>query len=215
MDSYEISKKGSIKANKVPYKTTSKRIRQDKIRIAIAASLATTLAVSLLINSGNKISDGINKYTSFKIVSEIAQEDKKGDLLSESTYMVNPSENIYAYSTENLAKELMKLEPVYFDLALYDVYSNMKYKDKNMKDLMSDIIFELEKIKDTNPSLYFKLKDVKTFEDYLKKIKCINKNGEISLDKYNEYGEFLNSYYKDSLKFNLSERKEESNGKRR
>lgn len=201
--SYDINqqiieaKNKSIRKKPISYKTYVKRVKT----IAISSALATILSFSVISNVTTNINDAINKSSvNTSINNMVAEEKRGGDLLSKYSYIVDYSKGTYAYDTNNLSKRVIKVDPQYFDLVIYNVYSYMEYKNNNLDEFFKDINFNLENIKETNPEVYYKMKDVDSFESYLRKLKFINEDGSISIEKYESYGNTLNELYKDIIK---------------
>jgi len=193
---YSDSINKSIKRRSVPYKTYKKYVKI----FAATTALATILTCSLVTN----ISKDITEYQNSKVVSNgivqmISPEKKYNDILDKYTYYVG-TEGHYAYNTSALAEELVHVEPEYFDIVIFNIYTNMNYKSTNIDNLFININIQIKNVKETNPELYYKMKDVETFEDYLKKLKLVDQDGNISIEKYERYGNYLNELHKEAIK---------------
>lgn len=191
------SKNKSIGKKTISYNTHKKRTRA----VAISTALATVLSMSVISSVKDMTKDLMNEISVNNSISDMVSTDKTGsDLVSKYSYIVDRSTGDYAYDTYGLSKEVLKISPTYFDLVIYDIYNNMIYKNRNLDELFIDININLDSIIETNPEVYYKMRDVKSFEDYLKKLRLVDKEGNVSIEKYEEYGNFLNETYKNVIK---------------
>ena len=72
-------------------------------------------------------------------------------------------------------------------------------RNSAVNELFDSLKFYLDRIKDTNPELYYKLKGVNSFDDYLKKLGLVDKEGKVSYEKYEELGDTLTKLQRESL----------------
>lgn len=189
----------SLDSRTVTYKTYKKNM---KIFVTTTA-LATILACSLLGNTIEKMTDKIEKHSNEKsisnsVVTMMSPDKSTWNILNLYKYTVD-SEGHFAYNFDKLSEDLIKIQPHYFDVVLFNIYSNMQYRSSNIDTLFNRIHYNLELKKEEYPELYYKMHEVKTFEDYLKKNKFINEDGSISKEKYEIYGHGLNEIYKEVL----------------
>ena len=199
-ESYNIkneSIKKSVGKKPITYKTHKRALKT----IAIATALATVLSVSAINNIADKVEDISNTRSVNSSINRIVAPEKRGsNILSKYSYIVNPADGTYAYNLDGIAKEIIHMEATYFDLTIYNIYSYMQERNRNIDDLFFNINFAIDNIKESNPEVYYKMKDINTFEDYLRKLKFVDENNNVSVEKYETYGNTLNELYKDIIK---------------
>ena len=189
----ENAKKNSIKTKEIDYEPHIKNlgIRFVAGSMGVIITVLSTLTIAGIIKLKNKVEeDKLSNEIDYAIVQMIAPEENYASSISYSARRID--ENNYACDVNLLAREFVQCSPEYFDLLIYNAYNNMEYNRlKNMNDLFIEVFHQTYNLETTNPELFYKLKDVKTFEDYLKKIKCINEKGDISIEKFEQYGKNL------------------------
>lgn len=206
------SKKGSIGRKSIPYRIHVKRIRT----MGISAALAGILATSMIVGTSNTISKINNQSSVDSSLRQMIVKDKKyGSILDKYTYRVGNGEH-YAYNLSKVADDLVKCSPDDFDVILFSIYNDMQYKSNNLEDLFSCINVSVSRIEEENPELYYRMKDINSFDDYLRKLNLVDKDGTPSVDKYIKYGAYMNKLQKDAFKQEADRIKseEKSNGKR-
>lgn len=161
---------------------------------SFVTALATVLTMSVTLALAKQVKKNNAQYKVDKSVVKIIEGENTGNIVTKHTYRVNGGKD-YAYNIYGMAEDIINVDPSYLDIVLFSAYKNMKYKDDNLDELFSCINRSLESIKDTNPEVYYKLKDVKTFADYLKKLRLVDKDGNILEEAYLTYGENLNATY--------------------
>ena len=202
MESYETSKNKSVKNTSIEYKPKKKKLNIRFLACALAVLLGLAVFLShigILINdivNDIKTKSNIDK----SIVYMIDSESDIANIIEYITYRIKDGKNNHAYNVETLAHKIVNLDIKYIDLIIYNAYDNMQYnRTKNMDELiksLSNYTYGLESI---NPEVYYKLNGLYSFEDYLKDIGCVDGNGEISLEKYNEYGKSLYNLHEEAL----------------
>lgn len=185
----------SVKKAEMDYKPSKKAFSLKIIAgaMAVILTIGGTLSLKKLFDE-SITADKIDSA----IVQMIAPESERGDAIAYSTYRIGANE--YAYNVNLLAREFVQCDPQYMDLLIYNAYDNMRYNKKNnMDDLINEMFCETYNLKEEKPELYYKFNDIRDFDSYLKKIKCIDENGEPSIEKYNEYGQSLYELHVDYL----------------
>jgi len=187
----------SVKERVVKFSTYKRGLRF----FSISTALATILTMSIAISAYNKNKDYNEQVEVDKYITEQLGNEQFGDIVSMYKYRVNNNEG-FAYDLYRMSEKIVEVDPAYFDIVIYSAYKNMEYKDGNLDDLFNEINRKLENIKETNPEIYYKMKDVKSFEDYLRKLKFVDKEGNIVIEAYETYGEGLNESHNKTIKNN-------------
>lgn len=200
---YEQAQGKSVKKIEMEYKPKKKKLN---IRF-LAGSLAVLLGVTSFISYvsslvKNTVEEEITKYNVDKnIVQMIDSESNLGNIISYITYKLKDGTNNYAYNTEALARKIVNLDAKYIDLIIYNAYDNMQYnRTINMNELIKNLSNYTYGLESINPEVYYKLNGLYSFDDYLKDINCVDENGNVSLEKYNDYGKSLYKLHESALK---------------
>ena len=193
---YQNAKANSINKTIQKYEPKKKKF---PIKI-IASALAVVLTITAGISSINTYKEHANINS--QLVEMVMPQYDGGNIMSHSSERTINNDGFY-YDTSKLARNIVKCDPEYFDLIIYNAYENMDYgREKNMNQLFEDLRTYSYNISETNPELFYKIQNIKDFNDYLVKIKCVDENNQPSLKKYKKNGEYLYEYFEESLEKN-------------
>ena len=208
----ENARKNSITQTKTAYKPKKKNVKLSLIAAATAVAISiTSISLAYGIGSGYKrYEDIITKQSIDKyMITMIAPETNYRNIISyikESTN--NPKDyyhNEYWYNTDVLSREIIKCDYKYIDIIIYNAYDNMLKETRNMN--MDKLIYSLRNytssLEETYPEIYYKFHDISSFDEYLIKIGCVDKNNNPSIEKYEKYGRTLYTTQMDSLSYEV------------
>ena len=128
-------------------------------------------------------------YITNATIIAIKNDKLRDSVLAEPRSIVDSQRYInengyYIYSERGVAIEILKQED--FDLTLYGVYKDVTSdKDKKITK-MNEIIGEMSSIIANNPQYDRGIQLPGSFDEYLQERGCVDENGQVSLDKYEQ-----------------------------
>lgn len=153
------------------YKITAQQLKVGVVTTFLAAAIAVTGMVKVIEKGVENIQDRI-------AISSVCEE--YSTIVSDNTHRTQKKDN-YWHDPRGIAIDILQAEDR--DLAIYSVYSNIDY---NRTKNMTDIFNEIDRVILNNPEYYSDIPLYGGYENYLKNMGCVDKKGNISVEKYRE-----------------------------
>ena len=195
----ETSKKGSINVKNQVFRIQRKNLKKMLTASALSGVIVASVVVPGLGNINNMFKKGLDQYAVNKSIATMLHPENSKTVTGNYTYIVDRSTGAYSYQYDDIAKDMLNCKAENFDLVMYRVYKDMINRNSAVNELFDSLKFYLDRIRDTNPELYYKLKGVNSFDDYLRKLGLVDKEGKVSYEKYEELGDTLTKLQRESL----------------
>lgn len=160
----------------VNYRGDRFKLSAHKLKVAVVTTVLATAIAATGIGIGiTKVMDSVKD--DITISSALEEYDS---IVDENTHRTN-NNNGFWHDARNIAIEILNAEDR--DLAIYAVYNDIDY---NRTHNMTTIFGEMDRIIESNPTIYSGIPTYGGYENYLSNMGCVDKEGKISVEKYEE-----------------------------
>lgn len=160
----------------VNYRGDRFRISAHKLKVAVVTTVLATAIAATGVGIGiTKVVDTVKDEIA--ISSALEEYDS---IVNDNTHRTKKNDGFWHDATD-IAIEILNAEDR--DLAIYAVYNDINYnRTKNMTEIFS----EIDRVIANNPDLYSNIPTYGGYEKYLINMGCVDKEGKISVEKYQD-----------------------------